>query len=668
MYSDKRNIRGMKRKLNDKDDDQYFNKPKTKFKDDLNDLNSLNCLNNINASLPLVALDQQDLMLDEFSLNSLNKENDELNKENSDLKIDFLNNNFTSSLSSSSINDLFNSTDYLTQNETNETTKDINDHLDNEINNINALDDLNNNLDNQQINNESFNTFLNTSLNNCYESSRPLTPIPQLDTTQNDQINANSLSADQNQPQSSFNSIDDSLDSSTIDHQNSQPSNQLSSSKENLSPLNKFSSLISSNTKLFNSTSSSLFNAAAIVDTYFSSSAKKSKLEKAKNMNHFRYSLFNKSLAKLNKFCNSSDPDIRNSVLVCNTLKRLERQLRKENIFLHLGSNGLAFIKLRNKRNPEQLDYQNLVLDEASQIYVEKNANSNDNVDEDDNQNVDDEFGVDDFCLATQQSSDSDEEDESSESEDDLSENLIGKSSQNELKGKLDYLSSSTYEDQTDNSLVNSSLVDNSLNETITSENLTNEWSNEGETSWNMFTNLTLCRESENGAKFENASLISGQQDQTCTEQKDADEKDDETFGSNYLFNSIEQTVDQSNLNSSNDEIFNDIDSLITLYDFDLSTTSTDNLNSTKLIESSELGKTKDGFNDLKNSSDQDCNESLFTIDSAICLSSNNSINNTINTSLNSSTTSCSSSVSVSSSSTSFSSNQSNNTIPPVIS
>ena len=172
-------------------------------------------------------------------------------------------------------------------------------------------------------------------------------------------------------------------------------------------------------------------------------------------MNHFRYSLFSKSLSKLNKFCNSSDPNIRNSVLVCNTLKRLERQLRKENIWLHLNQQGLAFVKLKNKnKNPEQLDYSKLILDETSQIYIEKNDRENEDSDleeEDEMNDQLDKYGIDtnlDFNIVKQNenSSSSSSSDSESDESDQLSDELsssddLNTSELNEKDKQLDQIS-----------------------------------------------------------------------------------------------------------------------------------------------------------------------------------------------------------------------------------
>lgn len=677
MYSDKRNVRGIKRKLTDNEDDEQHTKPKTKFKEH----------DRLQINLDDQRSDADQFEEDQRIVDALGRStDDDLNdKENNELTIDFIkqtddeiefnNNQPISAYAACTIADA----NY-------------------------QPDDLNDNLkgDESDENHESFNCFLNTSLSQCYVNSRPLTPLPQLNTTT---VVSNEQQTTEHDQRIQSNS---SSDSQTQQPQSSNQTN-CSTSSVNQSSLNGFPALIS-NTKLFNSTSSSLFSAAAIVDTYFSSTTKKSKLEKAKNMNHFRYSLFNKSLVKLNKFCNSSDPNIRKSVLVCNTLKRLERQLRKENIHLHLTANGLAFIKLKNKHSsPDQLDYRNLVLDETSQLYVEKNANDDEESDSD-NEQDDDRFGIDtdlDFNAAKQNdsscSSDSDELDDEDQS-DELSDDLNELNEYDEIQTNLDQESSPFLEQSTDslcnNELnpdlstylspaTNSSIVNNislsSNGSSSSSSTITNvtsaqtNWTEESlsnQFNWtNMFTNLTLCRENE---QFENGLVGLGEQSE-----KSAESKDDELDNNSYLFNSIDQSVGQTS-STSTDELFSDIDSLITLYDFDLLTSvanSTKQSEQTSEQQTNTLPNDQEDDNETKcSTSSQDSDTTVYTLDSAIgsINSSISTINSSINSSLNSSSTlnnsinnsatSCSTSASVNSSSTSFASNQANNTISPVIS
>jgi len=625
MYSDRRtNIqRGYKRKLTEEDEPHI--RPRIKYKADEERSEPIDDLND---------------------------------KENNELKIDFLRHTTTVDEDefNNNISDILNSTGY----------DDLNNETDKESNRIDS---------NQ---NETFNTFLNSSLTQCYTNSRPLTPIPP-------QI-SNNPTGGQLVDECCSSPIVEPQQTVTNQRTNANSTNQpQSSSSPNLSSFNSFPIALISNTKLFNSTSSSLINAASIVDTYFSSTTKKSKLEKAKNMNHFRYSLFNKSLTKLNKFCNSSDPNIRNSVLVCNTLKRLERQLRKENIYLHLTANGLAFIKLKNKRSTvEQLDYRNLVLDETSQLYVEKDTNNDESEEEDEEENntdENDEFGIDtDFDFKAANANDSNSSCSSESESDDLDEE------DDELSNKFNGNEASVYSNEQSNDFIepsaamsnsrselstylaptetaDSALVNN-FNLTVSDEAITNttnpsEWTDESnQFNWtNMFTNLTLCREGE----------------QFALNEQSKDELD-----SSYLFNSIEQsaTVCES---STSDELFSDIDSLISLYDFD-PLTSVSNNNSTKTNEQS-IEQDDHRFDETKSStSSEDSDTTFFTLDrsnlldsaigsinsslsinpSSLPSSSNNSINN-------SSPTSCSTSASVNSSSTSFASSQ-GNAISPVIS
>ncbi|XP_074600314.1 uncharacterized protein LOC141854513 [Brevipalpus obovatus] len=66
------------------------------------------------------------------------------------------------------------------------------------------------------------------------------------------------------------------------------------------------------------------------------------------NLNYFyhkqRHLTFNISMCKLNRYRQSSDPSLRRSVLICNTLKRLERELAKEGIRINFGPTGVTFI------------------------------------------------------------------------------------------------------------------------------------------------------------------------------------------------------------------------------------------------------------------------------------------------------------------------------------
>ena len=720
MYSDKRlgNLRGVKRKLAVDKEDEDQCKPKTKFKEpELNETRSAD----------------RHVLPDHNNLNEhASNHNHDLPNKRADAPVEF-NNNHLNSLNSNyspaAYSDPPNQTfdDLLDQPAVYQSCKtELIDELTNELVINDELDELNNNeLSASDATESSFNTFLNSSLNACYVNSRPLTPLPQ---TSSEDDPEQQITEPPPEQQLKSNIIESSPQMS--DQQATSSNDSSSSGKENqpnLSPLNNFPALIS-NTKLFNS-SSSLFNAAAIVDTYFSSKTKKSKLEKAKNMNHFRYSLFNKSLAKLNKFCNSSDPNIRNSVLVCNTLKRLERQLRKENIFLHLGPNGLAFVKLKNKRsNPEHLDYRNLVLDEASQIYVEKNEHSQSDDEEDEETDEQfDKFGIDtdlDFNAAKANETSSSSSGGSDSESDDLSDDL------NEIHSEESFEAG---EMNTDIISTNSNPISHTVTNTITST---------------IASNVTLCNTSElngsndlstylaspsspvtshnssplvsNGLSNDSAtwseesnqyswtnmftnSLVLSEVEQAGSASKENELTSDH---SNYLFNSIEQVSA-----TTNDEIFSDIDSLITLYDLDLlssvnnSTKETIEQQTARTIKpkssinsqdsSDEGGDTlndslNDSLNDplhesLNDALDQPLSETLnstmFSMDSAIGLSSinsslNSSINSSISSSINgslngcvsSSVTSCSTSASVTSSSTSFPSNQANTQISPVIS
>ena len=265
MNSNKHNnLRGVKRKLlTDKEEEDKFKTIKAKFKEQIeltetklsneDDLLILDISNNLNNNSNDTFHNNNYLRLNEDDLsiaNDLNdKENNEIDflKQQEEQPIEFANN----------VSDLLNS-NYLAEENKSELVNQLENQLDNEL------------KDGNQIN-ESFNTFLNTSLSNCYANSRPLTPLPQLD---------NSLIEQQQTPQhldqrnSNANNHSQQQQQTTVAAQCQTQPQSSSSQKENQAtatnflPLNNFPALIS-HTKLFNSTSSSLFNAAAIVDTYF---------------------------------------------------------------------------------------------------------------------------------------------------------------------------------------------------------------------------------------------------------------------------------------------------------------------------------------------------------------------------------------------------------------
>jgi hypothetical protein len=82
-----------------------------------------------------------------------------------------------------------------------------------------------------------------------------------------------------------------------------------------------------------------------------------------------RQQIFNISMCKLNRFRQSPDPSLLRSVLICNTLRTLERELEREGIKINFGPNGVSFI-------PPVLNTQNMTLDpppSASSTLVNQN-------------------------------------------------------------------------------------------------------------------------------------------------------------------------------------------------------------------------------------------------------------------------------------------------------
>lgn len=95
-----------------------------------------------------------------------------------------------------------------------------------------------------------------------------------------------------------------------------------------------------------------------------------------------RQQIFNISICKLNRFRQSSDPSLLRSVLVCNGLKTLERELFREGIKINFGPNGVLF-------TPPVLNTQNMTLDpppNALNALVNQN-NSNNNCNNTSNNN-----------------------------------------------------------------------------------------------------------------------------------------------------------------------------------------------------------------------------------------------------------------------------------------
>ncbi|XP_054169096.1 myosin-G heavy chain-like [Oppia nitens] len=69
-----------------------------------------------------------------------------------------------------------------------------------------------------------------------------------------------------------------------------------------------------------------------------------------------RQQIFNISMCKLNRFRQSPDPSLLRSVLICNTLRTLERELDREGVKINFGPNGVSFI-------PPVMNTQSMTLD-----------------------------------------------------------------------------------------------------------------------------------------------------------------------------------------------------------------------------------------------------------------------------------------------------------------
>lgn len=62
------------------------------------------------------------------------------------------------------------------------------------------------------------------------------------------------------------------------------------------------------------------------------------------NSNQLRQKLFHMSMIKLSKFRQASDPSLHRSVLICNTLHMLEKELERDGMKVNVGPNGVSFI------------------------------------------------------------------------------------------------------------------------------------------------------------------------------------------------------------------------------------------------------------------------------------------------------------------------------------
>lgn len=65
-----------------------------------------------------------------------------------------------------------------------------------------------------------------------------------------------------------------------------------------------------------------------------------------------RQTMFNISLAKLSRYRHLPDPSLLRSVMICNTLKRLEKDLEQEGIKVSFGPNGVYFIPNNTQTSP----------------------------------------------------------------------------------------------------------------------------------------------------------------------------------------------------------------------------------------------------------------------------------------------------------------------------
>jgi len=80
-----------------------------------------------------------------------------------------------------------------------------------------------------------------------------------------------------------------------------------------------------------------------------------------------RHITFNISMCKLNRYRQSSDPSLLRSVLICNTLKRLEKELEKEGVKINFGPSGVSFI-------PSFINGQSLILDPPPNVTASSNS------------------------------------------------------------------------------------------------------------------------------------------------------------------------------------------------------------------------------------------------------------------------------------------------------
>ena len=82
-----------------------------------------------------------------------------------------------------------------------------------------------------------------------------------------------------------------------------------------------------------------------------------------------RHQIFNISMCKLNRFRQTPDPSLHRSVLICNTLRTLERELEREGIKINFGPNGVSFI-------PPIVNTQNMTLDPPPSVALSSSSSS----------------------------------------------------------------------------------------------------------------------------------------------------------------------------------------------------------------------------------------------------------------------------------------------------
>lgn len=90
----------------------------------------------------------------------------------------------------------------------------------------------------------------------------------------------------------------------------------------------------------------------------------------------FRQIIFNLSMAKLSRYRQTPDPSLLRSVLICNTLKRLEKELEKEGIKISFSPSGVTFVPPTTAPSPAVVmadddDY----IDPGNDVAIESTVN-----------------------------------------------------------------------------------------------------------------------------------------------------------------------------------------------------------------------------------------------------------------------------------------------------